>query len=95
MFLLKSKYEFGYTIRGHNHNHPNNTPSPSGLDGKPGDVGFARYLTNAAIRNNSNIPTFGIYIPKTKNYIQYNRNSTIYDFPEKLPEIVLTPRKIK
>jgi RHS repeat-associated protein len=69
-FLLDNQYQFGYTIRGHNHNHPNNTPYPSGLDGKPGDVGFAKYLTNISLKNCSGIPSFKIYLPKIGNYIK-------------------------
>ncbi len=99
LFLLENQYKFGYTIRGHNHNHPGNTPYPSGLDGKPGDVGFAHYLTNASMKNGSGVPILKIYLPKKEKYVKYNRKSTIYDFPAtrpksiELPEIIVSPRK--
>jgi hypothetical protein len=95
LFLYENKYKFGYTLRGHNHNHPGNTPYPSGLDGKPGDVGAANYFTNVSGGN----PSFKIYLPKTGKYVNYNRNSTIYDFPAtrpkpiELPEIIVSPRR--
>ena len=98
-FLLESQYKFGYTIRGHNHNHPKNTPYPSGLDSRKSDIGFANNLTDISLKNGSGVPDFNIYLPKTVKYIGYNRNSTIYDFPEtspiiNLPEFrVVAPRK--
>ena len=88
-FLLDSQYKFGYTIRGHNHNHPRNTPYPSGLDSRGSDIGFANRLTNISIKNGSGIPAFKIYVPETGRYVNYNRNSTIFDFPATNPTIML------
>ena len=97
-FLLNNQYKFGYTIRGHNHNHPNNIPYPSGLGKRSSDIGFSNNLTNISLKNGSGVPTFKIYLPKTGKYIKYNRNSTVYDFPATmpaytLPEIIISPRK--
>ena len=80
--LLENKYKYGYSLRGHNHNHPNNIANPSGLDDRTGDISFSNYLTNILLKNGSGVPTFMIYMPNTGKYIKYNRNSTIYDFPE-------------
>jgi RHS repeat-associated protein len=96
-FLLESQYKFGYTIRGHNHNHPSNTPYPSGLDTRGSDIGFSNYLTNISLKNGSGVPIFKIYLPKTGKYFNYNRNSTYDNFPSvlptpvTLPEIIVTP----
>ena len=94
-FLLDNKYQYGYTIRGHNHSHPNNTQYPSGLENRDKDIAFAKKLTNISLKNGSSIPTFQIYIPKTGKYIKYNKNSTHSQFPaypiEKLTGITCRP----
>lgn len=97
-FLLESQYKFGYTIRGHNHNHPGNTPYPSGLDTRGSDIGFSNNLTNTSLKNGSGVPTFKIYLPETGKYVNYSRNSTYSNFPAALPtlilpEIIITPRR--
>ncbi len=97
-FLLNNQYQFGYTIRGHNHNHPSNTSYPSGLKTKGSDIGFANKLTNISLTNGSGVPVFKIYLPKTGKYVLYNRNSTTFDFPAlsptiTLPEIIVSPRR--
>ena len=98
-FLLDSQYKYGYTIRGHNHNHPNNTSYPSRLDTRSSDIGFSNNLTKISLKNGSGVPTFKIYLPKTGMYIKYNRNSTYNDFPNALPVInlpeinIVGPRK--
>jgi hypothetical protein len=90
-FLLNNKYKYGYTIRGDIHSHPGNTPYPSGLDDGKSDIGFAKAVTNISIKNGSGVPTFKIYLPKTGKYINYNRNSTIYDFPATMPKSITLP----
>ncbi len=98
-FLFDNQYRFGYTIREYNHNHPSNTPYPSGLINRGSDIWISDYVTKSSIDNGSGIPSFKIYLPKTRNYINYNRKSTIYDFPVtrpksiELPEIIVSPRK--
>ncbi len=97
IYLLENQYKHGYTIRGHNHNHPNNTPYPSGLLTGGSDIGFASYLTDNSLNNGSGIPDLNIYIPKTGKYIKYDRNSMPEDFPGYtsgiLPEVILTAKK--
>ena len=96
-FLLESQYKYGYTIRGYIHNHPNNTPYPSGLDTRGSDIGFANYLTEISLKNNGTVPSFQIFLHKSQKYINFNRNSTLSDFPDALPsltlpEIIVSPR---
>ena len=87
-FLLENKYKFGYTIRGCNHNHPNNMPYPSGLFTDNTDIAFARYLTAIAKNNGCKAPFFKIYTPCDGKYIKFNQNSKRSDFPLlALPEI--------
>jgi len=95
-FLLDNKYQYGYTIRGHNHNHPRNTPYPSGLDTRDCDIGFANKLTNISLKNGSGTPTFKIYLPQRNKYIKYDRNSTYSNFPgvfsiNKLNPVIVQP----
>jgi RHS repeat-associated protein len=84
--LLNGQLQHGYTIREMNHNHPRNTPIPSGvpgLTGEGGDVGFAGGVTDWYQRKypeRSNSPTFNIYIPKDKTYVPFNKNSKKSDF---------------
>jgi len=97
-FLFDKQYKFGYTIRGYNHNHPSNTPYPSGLINRGSDIWISDYVTKSSIDNGNGIPFFKIYLPKTGKYIKCNRNSTIYDFPTAmpaytLPEVIVSPRK--
>ncbi len=49
------------TYRGHNHNHPENTPYPSGLYTWKSDIGFSNNLTKISQENGSGIPTFNIF----------------------------------
>lgn len=82
--------------RGHNHNHPENTPYPSGLYTGKSDIGFSNNLTKISQENGSGIPTFKIYLPATGNYIEYSGNSTYYVFLPtiNLPEInFVAPQK--
>ena len=89
-FLLTNKYSYGYFIRGHTHNHPNNTPYPSGLwmneslnmksKQKPGDIGMAKYLHNLAQQRGRVSPLMQIYISICPYYIQYDANSTKKQF---------------
>ncbi|MDD6582284.1 MAG: JAB-like toxin 1 domain-containing protein [Bacteroidales bacterium] len=95
-FLIDNKYKYGYTIRGYNHNHPSNTQYPSGLENRDKDIGFAKKLTNISLKNGSGIPTFKIYIPKTRKYIKFNKDSTPSEFPAypivQLTGITCTPK---
>ena len=70
-------------IRNAYHSHPSGIEYPSGLDWdpkKPGDVQFARWLDGI---NNDVQATYKIYNPLKKTYIEYNRESTNFDFHRK------------
>ena len=75
--MFNKQYRFSYNMREHTHSHPHNTPRPSGItdDSTGEDMKFARQLQTF-------IPQvkLKIYIPKTKKYINYNKNSTLKDF---------------
>jgi hypothetical protein len=90
--MIITQFQFGYTIRCLIHNHPRNTPYPSGLEDGTGDIGFATKITNWY--NNKYperiTPKFKIYIPGNGSYINYNKNSTMNDFITiQLPEIII------
>ncbi len=71
-----------YIIRSDTHSHPGNTPYPSGLtQSNFGDIQYAKELTNMFRQNIS----FSIFLPDKNNYIHYNSNSTIFDYPELSP----------
>ncbi|KFD38214.1 hypothetical protein AT05_11065 [Schleiferia thermophila str. Yellowstone] len=84
--LLNGQLQHGYTIREMNHNHPGNTPVPSGvpgLTGEGGDIGFARSVTDWYQRKypeRSGSPTFNVYVPREKRYVPFNKNSKKSDF---------------
>jgi hypothetical protein len=97
-FLFDNQYKFGYTIRGHNHNHPGNTPYPSGLNKRDMDIWGSDYVTQSSLKSGSGVPSFNIYLPKTGKYVKYNRNSTVFDFFEtsptvNLPEVVVSAKR--
>ena len=73
--MFNKQYRFGYYMREHTHSHPLNTPAPSGLGDGTMDMDFA-------IKLQTNLPNVNLklYIPKTKSYIGYSKNSTIKDF---------------
>lgn len=77
-------------IEGDIHSHPGNTEYPSGLDPeKPGDIQFAKEIDKLAGKKLDH----KIFIPKTRSYIDYNQNSTLYeynDFFNQLQEITIT-----
>ena len=78
--LFYKQLRYNYTLRSHIHNHPNNTPYPSGLDTRTnGDIGFSKYVETHSKQN----PIFQIYIPKLDLYIDYNSNSTWENFKSK------------
>lgn len=79
------------------HNHPGNHAFPSGLlyeekrDPKlKGDIQFAGSLDYLSRKNLNH----KIYIPGDKQYIQYSKSSTIFDYPnlsKTFDEIIITP----
>ena len=96
-FLFDNQYKNGYFIRGHIHNHPSDSAFPSGLLDGTKDIAVSRHVTDHSINNGSGIPTFRIYLPGKNQYIEYNQNSSVYDFPDAvikynvLPELIITP----
>ncbi len=80
-----------YTIREHIHNHPSNTPYPSGIPnftGTTGDVSFAgdvesyisTYYYSGSPYGSRPIPKFYIYLPNSGNKIRYSGSSVKSDF---------------
>ncbi len=75
--MLSKQFLYGYTMREDIHSHPHNTPVPSGFGEHEGtgDMEYARYIQG--IRPNVKLK---IYLPNTKSYIEYNKNSKVNDF---------------
>ncbi|MCQ2276183.1 MAG: hypothetical protein MJZ87_04465 [Bacteroidales bacterium] len=92
-FLIENKYKYGYTIRGSIHNHPNNTPYPSGLTSPGGDIAVAKYLCKISNKNGGGQPFFKIYTPKNGKYIKYNQNSLPSDFSYFMCRSVIISKK--
>ncbi|UPQ78288.1 hypothetical protein M0M57_11730 [Flavobacterium azooxidireducens] len=84
--VINGQLQFNYTIREINHNHPKNTPYPSGIPGFTGDVGdvpFAKTVSDwyeSKYPERNSIPSFNIYIPKSKSYVPFSRNSKKSDY---------------
>ena len=76
--LLNGKLNSGYQVREINHNHPNGTNYPSGLDGEATtDISSSK---NVVVHYGDKV-SFNIYLSDRKEYIQYSPQSTFYDFP--------------
>ncbi len=79
-YLFNGQLLSGYTIREVNHNHPHNTPRPSGLNigenDNDGDIQFAQKLCKKLGYK----PSFSIYLKETDSYIKYTPRSTSKDF---------------
>ena len=83
LFLKQLKY--GYTIRGFDHNHPNNNASPSGTGGEGGDIQFIKMLRREGVNFTPNA-RFRIYTPGNKiKYNKYDVNSKT-----KLKPVIIT-----
>ena len=68
-------------IRNAFHSHPSGIEYPSGLDWnpkKPGDVQLAGWVDRI---NRNTQAIYKIYNPREKTYIEYNSQSTNFDFP--------------
>jgi len=74
--LFNNRLRHGYTIRKLIHNHPGNTPYPSGLDDRDADIGVANTVSKYTKGNAS----FSIYVAKSNTYINYDGNSLPEDF---------------
>ena len=76
--MLNKQYSYGYYMREDIHSHPHNTPIPSGFGEEyegTGDMEYARQLQGIYPH-----VKLKIYTPKTKRYINYDKDSTINDF---------------
>ncbi len=95
-WLFDTQLKYGYTIREYIHNHPGNTPYPSGhtsimkngvwlMPGEWGDLGIATYFE----KNKQGLGTtvFKIYTPKTTKYHKYDKNTGI------MPAVTITAKK--
>ena len=91
--LLNGKLNSGYQVREINHNHPNGTNYPSGLDGEA-NTGISS-SKNVVVHYGDKV-SFNIYLSDRKEYIQYSPQSTFYDFPispVQLKEVVVTYKR--
>ncbi len=90
--MINTQFHNGYTIRDHIHNHPRNTPYPSGLKKGGGDIGFSKAVTDWYNKKYPGraTPFYKIYTSGNDKYINYNKNSTMTDFIIiELPEIII------
>ena len=88
-YLFDNQLKYGYTIRGHDHNHPTNDPTPSGTGGVGGDIAVMKeWKREGNVVSNAK---FRIFTPgQSKKYHTYNENSTAV-----LQEIVVKAKRIK
>ena len=93
--LYHNRLRHGYTIRKFIHNHPGNTPYPSGLKYRDSDISVANTVSKYTKGNAS----FSIYVAKSNTYINYDGNSLPEDFgfmpSYKLDECVVTAHQKK
>jgi len=86
-YLFNKQLKYGYTIRGHDHNHPTNNPHPSGTGADNGDIPFMKNM-----KNNGNVTPnaqFRIFTPGlSQKYNSYDEN---YRIP--LPEFRIKARR--
>ncbi|MBQ7942042.1 MAG: hypothetical protein IJ328_06520 [Muribaculaceae bacterium] len=93
--LINEQLKNGYFLRQLSHNHPDNTPYPSGLfENNFGDILFAKKISSL-FRNQIK---FEIFIPESRKYVPFGPNSTFEDFENVIPlinrlnEIIVTPK---
>ena len=88
-YILKSDRYKDKTLIGHTHSHPGGNYSPSGFEydnpkseffHKPADMQHIKKLCDINAKKGISDPKFQIYVPKTKTYVKYNKNSKHYDF---------------
>ncbi len=85
-YLTDREYNSGNALSRHAHNHPVNSPYPSGLweatggyGEVPGDMGFAIKRTAQMETKYGVTPKFYMYDHKKGGYVPYSPTSTIYD----------------
>ncbi len=86
-YLFNNQLKNGYTIRGHDHNHPTNEPTPSGTGGVGGDIQVMKKWKKQG--NFSPNSQFRIFTPGlSKKYHTYNENTVA-----QLPEFTISAKK--
>jgi RHS repeat-associated protein len=90
-YLFDNQLKNGYTIRGHDHNHPTNDPYPSGTgpDAKNGDIPLMiKWKDDGNVIPNAK---FRIFTPGlSKKYNTYTESTT-----RELPEFTVTAKRRK
>ena len=84
--LFNKQLKNGYTLRAFYHSHPSNVLIPSNIGGKYGDIPIAKKMTEIS---NQSI-TFGIYGPKSGEYVTFGPNSKIEDYSVNLEGFTVT-----
>ena len=84
--LFNKQLKNGYTLRAFYHSHPSNVLIPSNIGGKYGDIPIAKKMTEIS---NQSI-TFGIYGPKSGEYVTFGPNSKIEDYSVNLKSFTVT-----
>ncbi len=84
--LFNKQLKNGYTLRAFYHSHPSNVLIPSNIGGKYGDIPIAQKMTEIS---NQSI-TFGIYGPKSGEYVTFGPNSKIEDYSVNLEGFIVT-----
>ena len=84
--LFNKQLKNGYTLRAFYHSHPSNVLIPSNIGGKYGDIPIAKKMTEIS---NQSI-TFGIYAPKSGEYVTFGPNSKIEDYSVNLEGFTVT-----
>jgi hypothetical protein len=75
-YLFDKQLKYGYTIRGLDHNHPDNNNRPSGTDGAQGDATTVGNIKANQLGNVTKDALFRIFTPGLqKKYHVYNENS--------------------
>jgi len=88
--FFDKQLNYGYTIRGIDHNHPTNVPYPSGTGGTDGDIPLIKYMKDKGANFSKNV-IFNTFTPGNKQ--KYNRYDENFIVP--LPEIIIEMPKNK
>lgn len=74
---------FKIDIRNAFHSHPSGTEYPSGLSWDPEDPGDVQFAGSVDSINKNTQAIYKIYNPLKKSFIEFNRESTNFDFFQK------------
>ena len=86
-YLFRNQLKYGYTIRGRDHNHPNNNPHPSGTGADNGDIPSMKYWKDNG--NVSPYAKFRVFTPGLST--KYHRYTEGYTIP--LKEVSVTAKR--